>query len=241
MSIFQKDTQSAIEEEKKRRAASNIALNRFKLKAGETATVIFIDGKLDEQGGIDCLSWYEHQIYKEGKGYENYACISSEGPCPVCESGDDASLMSGLTVLNRTGYYSKKEGKQIKNVFQRFVFKAGTYEQLVRYARKQENGLAGLEMEITRTGDKKAAVGDTFVPGKVMNPETIISKMKEVNTKLKDVELPYDYTKIIKPLTYDQLVAKGYGKGGSGGGSSKQPPVSSTPSNDIDDSDIPFD
>lgn len=239
---FVKDPAQAIQEDNRRKAAENYDFNRFFLKEGEEKTIVFMDGVLNASGAIDAIGWYEHFDFNAAQKKGNrYVCLADEETgtvCPICQSGNDRMLVFGLTVLDRTGYI--KDGKPVKNIVRQFVFSNNTYVMLQKFAKSQPTGLRGMQFEVSRTGSKKPRVGDVFVPlPNRVDIDKLIAQLKAVKgADYSRTGLPFDYTKIVKPMTVEALVARGFGAtgvpvgdgGGAGGGISH---------NDMDD-DIPF-
>ena len=130
---------------------------------GEDFTVTFLDGNLDENGLLIMPTWYEHMIQLNGR-WENFPCVSANEPCPMCESGNNHALVGGFTVIDHTPYTIKKgpkEGQVIEKSKKLFIAKRTTLGQLQKIASKR-GGLTGVTLEISRSTNKSASVGDMF-------------------------------------------------------------------------------
>lgn len=189
---------------------------RFYLKEGEERDIIFLDGDLDEEGSLDVPMWHEHFIMLGGN-WKNLPCTAAEEPCPICASGDEPSLMAGFTVLDLTPYTIKKgpnAGKEVEQSKKIFACKRTTFAQLQKIANKQ-GGLAGLEMNVSRSGNKTPSVGDMFMPGEK-------HKLSALQKQYEDDAVPADMAEEITYYTRDQLIELGVKGGEKVGGSPKK-------------------
>jgi len=176
---------------------------RFYMKEDEEKDIIFLDGDLDEDGNLDVPMWKEHFMQVGGK-WTNLACTAHEEPCPMCENGDEPSLLAGFTILDLTPFTIKKgpnAGKKIKQSKKIFACKRTTFAQLQKYASKK-GGLRGLEFEVSRSNSKAANVGDTFVMGDKISFE-------DLHDKYKDDAEPADFEEEITYRTRDELIQLG--------------------------------
>ena len=108
---------------------------------------------------MDVTYIYEHTVFVGGR-WTNFICTQDEdNSCPICEGGDNPSLVALLTVIDHSSYQGQSQ--VYKDTRKLFVAKAGTVKQLQKFAQKRE-GLAGCTFDVSRTDGKKAAVGDVF-------------------------------------------------------------------------------
>lgn len=140
---------------------------QFYLKNGEDRTITFLDGDLDENGLLAIPVYHEHFLKVGGKPV-NYVCtaeVDTSQPCPICERGDSKATMCGLlTVIDHTEHTIQNgpnAGKKIKNTRKIFKAKMKTLKQLTKLATKRE-GLAGCTVDVSRTGEMEANVGNQF-------------------------------------------------------------------------------
>ena len=57
--------------------------------------ITFLDGKLDEDGMLECGMFHQHNIRINGS-WERFVCTVDQDetqPCPICESGDRPALV----------------------------------------------------------------------------------------------------------------------------------------------------
>lgn len=168
---------------------------RFRIPADKLKAdfdITFIDGHIDEDGSLEGPMWYEHTIPHAG-GWENVVCINGSEPCPLCEAGDKADLMMGLTVIDHTPYTIKKgpkAGEIRKDQVKPYVIKRTARSKLQHLASKL-GGLAGVQFSVARSDDKSPNTGDMFV-----------------NTGKKTIgELIAQYGEEVKPINYaDELI-----------------------------------
>jgi hypothetical protein len=123
-----------------------------------------------------------------------------------------------LTVIDHREHKIKNgpnAGKIISNRRKLFVAKRNTIKLLTKIAVKR-GGLTGCTFDVSRTDDKKPAVGDVFdFTHKFESLKEIADKY---GLKLEDVQ-PADYGSEIKFRSPEELIALGVGK--TFGGSSK--------------------
>ena len=204
-------------------------LRRFYIGYNEDTQITFLDGKLDEDGILDCPRYMEHKI-RIGAKWRNFTCtaeIDTTMPCPICEAGDKASLVGVLSVIDHSTYTVKQgpnAGKVYTNQRKLFVAKEGTIKQLNKLAVKPErNGLAGCTCDVSRGAENKHApgVGDTF--DFVTKYKTVSAIGEKFNLKLEECVPPvYDGPEgelvYIPPL---KLIELGVGKAHVGVGYEK--------------------
>lgn len=190
---------------------------RFYIKSGEERMITFLDGSLDANGLLDIPYINEHRVRIQGD-VQNIACTEMTEPCPLCEAAQNnnsqdfgwSAFVGFLTVIDHTGYVDK-QGVHHKDVVRLYVAKRKTIELLTKMA--QSNGtLAGMCFNVSRSGDKVAAVGDIYVPQGQYNPQDLINHYKQQDPQSKVGILDYD-----KEVTYfDAATLRGMlGMGGA--------------------------
>jgi hypothetical protein len=190
---------------------------RFWMNEDTERKITFLDGDLDADGLLDVTIGYEHRIKLNGRS-ENFMCTADTDKsvaCPLCERGDSPStMMVYLTVIDHTPYTvqsGKNQGKVISNSRKLFACKKTTHKTLMKQAAKR-GGLVGCTFDVSRGGDKSAAVGDTFEFVEKQSLEELAAKY---NIPLTDVQ-PADYENELSYRTPDELIELGVGKKPSG-------------------------
>ena len=212
-------------EEAKAEAAKEAAgkMRRFWLKEEESSTITFLDGQMDESGQmLDIFAFYEHAIQLNGE-WSNFVCTAEADqsqPCPICEAGDKPSFVGVMTVLDHKPYTVKNgpnAGTVLVDQRKLFVAKRDTIKLLTNLAKKR-GGLAGCTFDVTRSGDKKARVGDVF------DFQHKYSKLSEIaakyDLKMEDVQ-PAEYAEEIIYHSPEDLIKLGVGKAKFNGGGNK--------------------
>lgn len=207
------------EEEAKQEAARAEAGKawRFMMKAGESAKITFLDGKLNDDGMLDCPMFREHTIFFAGR-WRNFVCTAEQEACPLCEQDDRPSLVGILTVLDHRKFTSKKDGHTVQYRRKLYVAKRQTLKQLMKFAEKKEGSLVGMTFEMDRTDKQKASVGDIFTPESKF---TLGAIREQLGLKPDDVK-PLDYAEEIVYHTRKELLEMGL-KGMSGVGDEPDP------------------
>lgn len=207
---------------------------RFWLKAGEDATITFLDGQIDPDTGILNIPYQnEHRVKIDGK-FEDFLCTDEVEPCPLCAAGERKTFVGYLTIIDhRPRSYKDQNGKDVEVEATRrlFVAKTGTIKQLTKMAEKRENGLAGVTFEVSRSSDKVAAVGDLFDE---MSKHTLAEIEEHFGAEIGTV---INYEEELPFVPAEELVKLGIGKKVATIGSKS---FSGSKSEDIDEDKVPW-
>ena len=133
---------------------------RFRLQPGEEGRITFVDGDLDADGKLLAFVYPEHTLRLHGK-WTNFVCTERIEPCPICATGDEASRVAVLTVIDHRSSKSKDGLKSYQNQRRLFVAKHGTYLLLQSMATKR-GGLSGVTLDAYRADENKPSVGSNF-------------------------------------------------------------------------------
>lgn len=218
--------QEALAQEQRKAEQGNMF--RFWIKEGEDARITFVDGELNDEGHLVPPRYYEHNLYLNGKWGNIYVCPEKTNPesgdkCPICAGGDRPSLVSLFTIIDHREFPGK-EGKVYRDTPKLLVAKSQSFELLNKIAIKR-GGLAGCSFDVSRMGDKAAAIGSMF---DFVEKHDVKELEKEFTRKVKD-DKGNETNKVetvFKPANYEQeivyrsaaeLTEMGFGKGGIGG------------------------
>jgi len=174
---------------------------------GQDFQICFLDGDLDESGSLSHGGTCSEHTIQHANRWKNFVCTESVGddaaePCPMCASGDAASMVTFLSVMDMNEY-EKKDGTKSAPARKLLAFKQGTLKLLDKMARKR-GGLRGCVFDVSRTGNKSAAVGDVYDFVQKLSPD-------EMAQMFKDQAKPLVYTDEIKYHTAAELAAMGIG------------------------------
>lgn len=232
---FMKSGADAHEEMKKADAAQQAAWEaasgpqRFWLEKGKEARVTFLDGAVVD-GLLQSVSWYEHMVPRGAgkKGWDTYPCTQETEACPICEGGNQPSLVFAFTIIDHRSW-KDKQGKE--HTFQKrlFVCKRESFKLLQAKAlklmssekaidgtlmpAKATNGLVGVTFDITRIGEKSASVGSDFDYVACTPLPQIYAACKY---EAKD-QGAYPYGEVIKYFPAAELRGMGFGVSGAVG------------------------
>ena len=198
---------------KKRDAAAKIAremgVGRFFLqneKGKDEAEIVFLDNP--------AFFIKEHAKFVKGEMPKYYTCTMDFGPCVHCATDEKKPGFVCYGTVIDTRSYEDKEGKVHKNERRLFGAKGEAIAMIEDLIAKHKD-LRGLKFRVKRYGDKSPACGNSFEKiGKV----DLAKAIKDP----KDAK-PFDYEKILRPLSEDELTDLGYGgyiAGGKSGGRS---------------------
>ena len=227
--------------DQKREAASSPYNNRFWMPKEATKYITFLDGGLDEDGLLMTVSYFEHQIKMNGSWQNWFVCVSESEPCPLCEDGDKASLVSLFTIIDHSEF-TTKDGAAHSNQRRLYPVKGDTFKRMQKLASKQ-GGLAGCKFEVLRIGEKAPNVGSDFDFIEKTSYEDVLAKYemkKSGEASDRKVARPYDYQAIIPYRNADELRGLGFGGSVYSVGSEQVQEDLSGETSGITDDDIPF-
>ena len=200
-----------MEEEAKRQDAAKEARKakgfepfRFWTPVSETRQLVIIDDAPD-------FFRYEHALKDKRSGrYDNFLpCVNEDANCPVCSiSEKPAYFAMYLTVIDLTPY-ENKDGDEVPWSKKMLVVKPAQQKKIARLFEKHGT-LRGMILDMTRDGDKDAAIGNDiefvdFMTEKELDDFYDTYKDKEG----KKVEIigseVFDYDKIYPEMTEKQL------------------------------------
>ena len=189
-----------VDADRKARQDEN-AIRRFWVKRGGERRVTFLDGVLDNDGELEMVTYYEHNLYMNGHWRNFFVCAGTEEePCPICEEGKQPSMVAAFTVIDHTPY-TDRNGKEHGDQKMLLVAKRQTQQILEAIAVKR-GGLAGVTFDIMRVDeDQSPAVGTMF---------DFIEK-REIADVITAYGPPIDYEKELNYKTADQLRKAGFG------------------------------
>lgn len=178
---------------------------RFFVTPGESREIVIID---DEP----TFFRQEHAIKKKGqKGMMFAPCVDESTNCPLCTTSDRPSYFAMyLTVLDLTTYINRDD-EEITWSKKLLVVKPSQQKKIVRLWEK-EGTLRGMVLEMTRDGDKDAAIGNDINFVEFMPEEELDTYVTEYEDKEGTVHEvigfeEFDYEAIFPEMTEKQLQA----------------------------------
>jgi len=185
---------------------------RFWLKPGEEARITFIDGDLVD-GKLNCFSYPQHTVYMNGNWNNHFVCVAKQEPCPVCESGNNASRVAVFTIIDHRVTTSKDGKKTYSDQPRLFVAKYNTFQLLQNMAAKR-GGLAGITVDAFRADDHAANVGSAFdfiEKNDVQALRNMFFKVDEKTGKKETYFVPANYVEEAGRKTAAELRELGFG------------------------------
>lgn len=196
--VEQADAQTA-----QKQAAGSVY--RFYLPKDKETRITFLDGNLDEDGLLETMTYWEHQLNLNGSWKNWFTCTQDSEPCPICQDNHNPSLVAVFTVIDHSKW-TDKNGVEHQHEKRLFVCKRETFKRLQKIATKR-GGLAGCTFEVSRTGDKSAAVGSDFD----YDEKRPLSEVQKALGLDDEVVTPYNYEEVITYRTADELRKLGFG------------------------------
>lgn len=212
---------AAAEQEQRRREQGKMF--RFWLKDKEEARITFVDGDLSAEGFLLPPRYYEHNLFLHGTWNNFYACPEKTNPdakdkCPICGGDDRPALVALFTIIDHRQIPSRDKTKIWKDTKKLLVCKPQTFEILNMIAIKR-GGLACATFDVSRVGDRAAAVGSMFdfiekKPLAALQALYMVERKDPKTNALVKVTnfTPADYEAEVTNLTGDELRKLGLGK-----------------------------
>lgn len=166
-------------------------VNRFWLKDGATAKIVFLD---DEPPIIE-----EHQLKIDGDWRNWFTCLRMVGDaCPICDKmAKNKPYTAGFyTVIDMTEWTDSKD-KTHKNELKLFVAKFKTLQVLRRLSSKR-GSLAGCVFEVFRSSSDAPNTGDVFEFERKLSKAEILELNKDAK--------PFDYATILEPRSAAEIM-----------------------------------
>jgi len=210
--------------EEKREASSRTW--RFYLKEGEEGRITFVDGELDADGLLMNPVFKEHNLMQNGKYGNFYICTSDSEPCPICEGGDEPSLVQAFTIIDHREIKSKDQTKTYTNMRRLFVAKRNVMKLLQSKASKQ-TGLTGCTFDVMRTSANAPNTGDSFdfVEKNSVDELRAFFTKEDDKGKKETYFLPVNYAEEFSYHDAKELRKMGFGAGAPVGAESVKPGV----------------
>lgn len=189
---------------KEARKAKGFEPFRFWTPVGETRQIVIIDDAPD-------FFRYEHALKSTGSNrYDNFLpCINEDANCPACSvSEKPAYFAMYLSVIDLTPY-NNKDGDEVPWSKKMLVVKPSQQKKISRLF-EREGSLRGMILDMTRDGDKDAAIGNDIEFVGWMEEEELATYYSEYEDKDKKVQVidclePFDYDTIYPEMTEEQL------------------------------------
>lgn len=155
-------------------------IQRFFLKAGESAKIVFVDS---EPFGI-----WEHNLRIDGKWGNFYTCCKEIQPCPICKNFPESrpTWTVYFTVLDLRPY-TKRDGQTVK--FRKILYPAkGSTIAKIEDLLNKYGSISGLCFKVSRLTDDDSNCGRDF---------EYIGKVDIVKKFGKEYAIPIDYAKVL--------------------------------------------
>jgi hypothetical protein len=200
--------EAADQETAKKQAAGSV--RRFWIPKDKETQITFLDGNLDEDGLLETVTFWEHNLRLNGKWGNHYACTQDQEVCPICVGGDTPSLVAAFSIIDHTEW-TDKNNKVHKNERRMFVCKRETFKRLQKIATKRD-GLAGCTFDVSRTGDKSPSVGSDFD----FVEKRTLPQIAKAYTLVEDSGTPFNYEEVLVYRDAAELKQLGFGTIGVG-------------------------
>lgn len=220
------------EAEREARKAKGFEPFRFWVPIGETRQIVIIDDAPN-------FYRYEHALQTPGSNrFDNFLpCINDHANCPACSVSEKPSYFAMyLSVIDLTPY-ENRDGDEVPWSKKMLVVKPSQQKKIARLY-EREGTLRGMILDMTRDGQKDAAIGNDIEFVEWMEEEELATyyseyEDKDGKTQAIDCLEPFNYEEIYPDLTEDQLatiagvsdhsvgnrgqVDRSIGRGGRGG------------------------
>lgn len=174
---------------------------------GKPFNIIFLDGKLEEDGLLSNPMFWEYTVFHNGKWQNFVKPEDGEGADPIAADGNIPMLVQLFSILNLTPYI-KSDGSKASLHRQLFVCPRTVMKRLAVLAKKH-GGIAGCIFEVTRTSGRGSRVGDVFDFVQKLPTEELLAQFGQGLSK------PFDYNEVIQYRNVAELLRLGFGHGRS--------------------------
>jgi len=222
------DTGKAAVDRANQKSGTGKVSQRFYLKSGSEATIIFVDGDNTTEEPIG--NFKEHTYEASDGKFPNFCTCVGPAKCPVCKEGLRPYDAWPMTIVQLRPGWTGRDGKEHKFERKLLIAKKEAMQRILRHA-AQRKGLVGTVWNIFRTGDRAYTVGDDWqfvqkvggdgvlLPaqrraemGKPFHVSVIGSDGKaiEIDAEIPRENLePFNYRELLKPRTYEELMSDG--------------------------------
>jgi len=217
------------------------------------------------------FSYYEHGLYSwRGCGHRDALCLGKnkidDRGCPICmeEGGDQWPSYVGMFGIIDMGQvqfldrgeiklhhrtWTDKKGDVHEDAFPRVILAAklgsqkspGVLKKLLWQAERRDNSLAGTVWDTSRSGDKEAAVGESWEYVERIAPKDYVEYLKRygADPEKLNVDPIENWREICKPLSYEAL-ARIVGMSSGSGSGARSEGAGYDGGQEGDQDDIPF-
>lgn len=196
-------------------SAKERGVQRFRLKEGESAEIVFVDstsvsGDGEIKGGFFLP---EHNLQIGGRWGNFMTCTKDIEPCEICDAGNKSVYTCYFTIIDTRKFTRTKgrdAGKESKNRKILFPAKGSTIARIQNLIQKHKN-LSGLKFKVTRLSADDPNCGSDFEK---------LGKVDLAKALGKDALRPIDYRKVLARPSEEELAVAGFGGTGPVPGSS---------------------
>jgi hypothetical protein len=177
--------------------AKERAASRFWLKPGEEAVIIFLD--------TNPFFIYEHNLKLGGKYGNYFSCRKQMGICPIehTDSNLKPTYTGYLSIIDRREYTVERQGKvENRKDTRKLIPIKGTAIMVVEDLIKKHGDLTGRAFIVKRYTKDDPNCGIAF--------ELVGKKIDLVKNFGRDGSAPFDYMKVLKPPTDEELSVLGF-------------------------------
>lgn len=200
------EEQERAEARKEANASMSGAPFRFYCPVGESREIVIVDDQPD-------FFRHEHNL-KDGYGKWSIftSCINEIANCPVCASNPDKSpyFAMYLTIIDLTPYVNSRN-EEVPWSKKLLVVKSQQQKKIMRYLDRYGT-LRGMVLQMTRDGDKDAAIGNDIEYVEHMSEDDLAAYVTTYTTKDNKVldvigNETFDYDEIFPAQTEEMLAA----------------------------------
>ena len=188
---------------------------RFYCPAGESREIVVVD---------DAPNFFRHEHNLQNQRSKKWdifvACINDHANCPVCKETDRSSYFAMYLTIIDLEPYENRNGETVEWSKKLMVVKQTQQKKIMRLY-ERHGTLRGMVLQMTRDGDKDAAIGNDIEFIEFMSEEDLesyVTSYEDQNGKEHEVigAEPFDYDAIFPEPTEQQLRAIVGGKAEAG-------------------------
>lgn len=144
---------------------------------------------------VTSLIW-EHNLKLNDKWGNYMTCVKEDEPCPICTRGHQPTFTAYFTVID-TREFTRADGTKVKNRKVLYPAKKTQIKKLNDIIKKHNGDIRGKAFEVARYDAKESNSGSSF------------DYLRDVDISQLEDSTPFDYEKVLKPYTREELAGLG--------------------------------
>lgn len=150
---------------------------------------------------------YEHDLMLNGQFRNYFTCRESLDECPLCDSGSKPYYLCLYTIINHTGFTTKK-GEVLKHLKQVLAMKNTALQKFKRRRAELDGSVKLVQFKFTRDTRDEASTGTDISVVKRWEGKDLIAYLRGDGVSSEDIKkliTPYDFETLLAPKSIEDL------------------------------------